>query len=155
MKNAEVATKQQFTQENIPGMLKKIQDQISVIKGGIGEEEKTTGSLQGFGKIKDITTVASLLKAYASVKAREEAYNDAAEEVLADTPLKKPTLKIDGNSPANWKIDIKARVIIVGRKAELTKLEKAKDILEANLSASDKLAKSLADVSSLFTEEVE
>jgi hypothetical protein len=150
-----LATQTHYTQDDIPAMINKLNSQILKIKGGIGEEVKTKGALQGFGKIQDIATVSGLLKAYASVKAREEAYHDAADDVLADSGIKTPTLKIDGDSPSSWMSDIKTRVIIVGRKAELTKLEAAKKILEDNLSASDKLAKSLSDVANMFTEEIE
>lgn len=155
VKETGVSIEKQYSQEDIPGLLANLTAKISEIKKGLGDEVKTSGILQGFGKIKDITTVSGLVKAYASIAEREKAYDSAAEIILASSGIKKPALKIDGSTPAEWKADIEIRVISVGRKAELAKLEAAKKILEDNLSAADKLAKSLSDVAGLFTSEIE
>jgi hypothetical protein len=149
--NNKLSTAQQFTQNDIPGLLEKVNEQIKAIKGDLPKATKTTGDLNGFGTIASIKTVENLLKAYSMVTSKQKAYDLSAKEILPEG-VKKPPLKIDGSSVSAWQADIKGRIVVVARKTELEKLEKVKAKLEANLSAEAKLAKDLADISNILTE---
>lgn len=139
-----LSTQKQFTQDDIPMLLEKVNGQIKELRIGIPEKSKTTGRLDGFGTIEGIKTVEDLLKAHSMVVAKSEAYKKSALEILPKG-VKMPTLMINGSSPNSWITDIKGRIIIVGRKTELDKLLKVKTKLESNLSAKAKLAKDLSD----------
>lgn len=139
-----LSKQKQFTQDDIPMLLDKVNGQIKELKVGIPESTKTTGILDGFGTIANIATVANLLKAHSMIVAKSEAYDKSAKDILPKG-VKKPALTINGSSPSAWIADIKGRIIIVGRKAELDKLIKVKTKLESNLSAKAKLAKDLND----------
>lgn len=146
-----LSTQKQFTQEDIPALLEKVTKQINDIKGDLPKATKTTGTLDGFGKISDISTVTNLIKAYSMIDAKADAYDQAAAEILPEG-IKKPALSINGSSPASWKTDIKGRIKVVARKAELDKLIKVKTKLESNLSAKAKLARDIEDCFNIMEE---
>lgn len=159
-KTAAVATAQDTTglmaivnqgQDAIPAFLEKVNAQIAALKGNIGSEPKTTGSLAGFGKIKDIKTVADLIKAHSSVTNRAAAYK-ASAKVILPTGIKMPPFMLDGSSESAWVADIQARVTIVAHKTQLDKLTKIKEKLESNLSAKAKLAKDLGDIANMLND---
>jgi len=145
----------QMGQEGIPALLEKVTEQIKAIRGDMPSENKTTGSLQGFGKIADIKDVATLIKAYSSVDNRQKAYDAAHSSMEAELKqsFKKPGFYLDGSSAEAWKQDILSRVIVVANKTKLDKLNKIKSKLEANLSAEDKMKKDMMEVASLLEEE--
>ena len=146
------STKGQFTQENIPEMLQTVNDQIKRIKGDLPQATKTTGELEGFGRINQITTVENLIKAHSMIVAKQQAFNASCDDILPDG-VKKPSFKIDGSAPSSWIADIKGRIGVVAHKAQLEKLTKIKEKLEANLSAEAKLAKDLADIQNILEDE--
>jgi len=143
-KETGVSTAKQFTQNDIPALLAQVNEQIKAIKGDLPKATKTTGNLNGFGTVASITTVENLLKAYSMISSKEAAYQAAVAEILPEG-IKKPALKISGSGPTAWKTDIKNRIVVVGRKSELEKLQKVKEKLESNLSQEAKLAKDLED----------
>lgn len=147
-----VATATQFTVNDVPSLLEKVTKQIALIKKNIPETAQTTGNLDGFGKINEINTVESLIKAHSSIVSKAAGYNESAAAILPEG-IKKPTLLINGYSPASWIEDIKARIIIVANKSELEKLEKVKTKLEANLSAEAKLNKDLSEIANILSDE--
>ena len=153
-KSTDASVANQFTQQDIPGMLKKVTERINALKKGSAEKVKTTGELGDFGKIKDIKKVDTLIKAYSSVTNRAKAYDEAAKEILP-TGVSKPVFKIEGSTAAEWKSDIEKRIVEVGFQQELDKLNKVKKTLEENLSAEAKLANDLKKIAGFLTEEVE
>jgi hypothetical protein len=140
-----LAVAKQFTQDDIPGLLETVNEKIKMIKGGIPKGTKTTGSLEGFGKVSSIETVEDLLKAYSMVKAKAAAFKDAADDILPEG-IKLPIMKISGSAPSAWIVDLTARIKVVANKVELDKLIQVKEKLESNLSAKAKLNKDLADI---------
>lgn len=139
------------TQNDIPTFLAQVNAKIKEIRGQVVEENKTADKhLDGFGKVKDIKTVEELVKAHASVVARQKLYNESATELGVD--VKKYPFKLSGASASSWIDDIKSRMVTVKYKSELDKLNKIKKELEDNLSAEQKLQNSLQKISSLLVD---
>jgi hypothetical protein len=139
-------------QNDVPTMLEQVNARIKAIKGELPEATHTTSNLPGFGKIAEIKTVDMLIKAASSVLGKEAAYKAAAKEIIPEG-IKTPQFKIEGSTAKQWLDDIKNRVVVVGHKEQLTKLNSIKTELEANLSAEAKLANSLAKIKGILTDE--
>src|SRR4030042_75104 len=135
-------------QADIPGMLKIVLAKIKELKGNMPETSKTTGSLPGFGKIKEIKTVEDLIKAHSSVVGRQVAYNASAAAL--DVNVDKFPFKIEGSTTEEWVNDIKATINIVKNKVALDKFDQVRIKLESNLSAKMKLAKDLEDCQNIL-----
>ncbi len=149
--NTGVAVANQFTQADIPNMLETVVAKIKLLKAGVEDKPQTTGELDGFGSINKIDTVEQLIKAHSSVVNRQKCYDESANEILPEN-IKKPTFKLNGFSSKQWVSDIKKRIVEVGYKQELEKLNKVKTKLEANLSAEAKLAKDLKDIANILVD---
>lgn len=152
MSESKVLVKKELSKDDVPSMLQIVTEQIQEIKGNLPKEPKTTKELPGFGKISSINTVEQLIKAASSVIAKKEAYDEAAKEIVPEA-IKVPTFTINGVSAPAWLDDIRARVVVVGHKTQLEKLEKVKRKLEENLSAEAKLARDLAEIQTILKPE--
>lgn len=139
-------------QKDIPGMLDRINDSITKLKGGLPVEDKTTGELPGFGKIKDINDVSNLIKAHSTVVFKARAYHESATNILP-AGIKSPPFVLAGSSESSWVNDIKSRVIIVAHKSKLNKLNKMKTTLEDHLSKKMKLAKDLKSLNDMLMDD--
>jgi hypothetical protein len=64
--------------EDVPQVLSLLDQEIGKLKVISESVYKTTGNLEGFGDIKAETKVENLIRAFSSVKGREEAYNKRA-----------------------------------------------------------------------------
>jgi len=142
-KVADVSSLTLMTVDDVPALLAMVTKQISTLRGGMPTGPKTTVALSGWGKIEAIDNVDSLIKAAATVRAKEEAYVTAAKEIMPEG-IKIPEFKLSGVLAKSWIADIKARVLIVANKEKLERLTKMQTTLKANLSAKDKLANDLA-----------
>ena len=140
-----------LTSSDIPGLLKQVTGQISAIKKDLPKQPHTTGELAGFGAIEKISTVEQLIKAASSVEGRMEAYAKAAKRVPEG--IKIPSFKTNGSTGVQWLSHIDSRMIIVGNKEKLDKLNKVKEKLERNLSEKDKLANDLKDIANILNDE--
>jgi len=136
---------------DVPAMLEAVTKQINSIKEGLPKQNKTTGELTGFGKIENLKTVDTLIKAASSVLGRQKAYAEAAEEIIPEG-VKIPAFKINGSTAAAWISDIKSRVVLVANKERLDKLTKIQKTLESNLSVKDKLARDLQDIQEILND---
>ena len=145
----------QFTKEDVPGMLEKVNAAIEAIKQGIPEKKQTTGDLDGFGPIDEIDSVEQLIKAHSSVTGRARAYEASYAALAAKSKLKKkaPKFTIGDHSEQAWLDDIDARCIVVEHQSELKKLEQVKTKLESHLSEESKLSKDLAEIGSILSED--
>jgi len=142
MAKTEVMTKVGIN--DLPGMVEKINESLKALKGEDGRKHRAiTTHLAGYGKITDIRTVEDMIKAYASVDAKEQAYNAAADSLGID--VKAYPCKINNVTPDEWREEIKVRVVEVRNKLEIERLTKLKEILEANMSIEDKLTKELSE----------
>ena len=150
-----LAKANQFTQQDIPALLEKVNEQMKLLKGGLPAETKTTGELQGFGKIAAINSVSKLIMAHSSVTNRAKAYKSSAIALLdsADTPIKIPAFSLDGSSESAWVEDIQARVLVVAHKTQLDKLSKIKKELEDRMSEEDKFAKTMQNIAGVLLED--
>lgn len=138
-------------QADIPNMLKMITEKIKALKGNIPKENSTIGKdLPGFGEIAKINDVTTLIQAHSSVVGKAAAYKASAEALGAN--LSKYPFKLGGCSESQWVADIQVTLNVVANKAELDKLNKTKELLEANLSAEAKLASDLAKIQALILE---
>ena len=149
-----VATKSQYTVEDVPSMLQTVQEQIDAIKKGMPEKVETTGSLSGFGPIKDIKTLTDLIMARAAIEARAAAFAQAAKEVVP-AGFNAPTFKMDGHTPEQWYADIKRRGVEVAHESKLKKLEATKKKLSQFVSEEQRLSDTLAEIHNSFNEEIE
>lgn len=153
MKNNNLpSTDKTFTQKDIPGMLANVEKAIAGLKSGVPAETSTTKALEGFGKIKDIDSVSELIKAHSSVVNRHEAYHRSAKVLLGGSSIKTPPFKVSGHTMEQWVADISKRVVEVGHKVEIEKLNKIKAKLESNLSAKAKLAADLLAINELLND---
>lgn len=132
-----------MTVDDVPQLLEMVTKQITALKGGMPTGPKTTAALSGFGKIEGIHTVSELIRAAATVNAKETSYAAAAAMILPEG-IKIPAFTLSGVSAKSWISDITARVSVVANKEKLERLTKMQDTLKANLSAKDKLANDLA-----------
>jgi hypothetical protein len=104
---------------------------------------KTSGQLEGFGNIKEMTNVSQLVKAFSSVKNKEKFYNEAAEELGLTTY---PAYDNSGYTAEDWKHDIQLRIGIINHKDTLDQLTKYRDQLRDLLSKEEKKAILLQDM---------
>jgi hypothetical protein len=96
---------------------------------------KTSMNLEGFGNLKEEASISTLLKAAHSVKAREEGYNDAADDLGIETY---PAFSIGGGSYQDWKADIKLRIQIIEHKETMDKLNEIRKDLEGLMTDEDR-----------------
>ena len=144
-KTTAVATQGQLTQQDIPAMLEQVKQQIasmSIAKDGF---EKTSDSLDGFGKIEDIKSVSDLIKAHSAVTNRAKAYKASASEIVPEG-IKVPLFSIGKHSESQWVNHITSRVSEVANEKKLTRLRSFQKTLEENLSTEMKLANEMAKI---------
>lgn len=118
----------------VPEILSALDKEIGKLKTISESVYKTTGNLEGFGDIKVETKLENLIRAYSSVKGREEAYDKAAKELGLSTY---PQFSISGGTAADWRQDILLRIDIITHKDKLDKLKDYKDKMSKFLSAED------------------
>ena len=140
-----------LTSDDIPGLLEKVNEQIGAIRKDLPKQPHTTGELAGFGAIEKIGTVEQLIKAASSVEGRMEAYAKAAKRVPEG--IKIPPFKTNNSTGVQWLAHIDSRMIIVGNKEKLDKLNQVKEKLERNLSEKDKLANDLKAIEEILNDE--
>ena len=149
----EVATVDQFSQQSIPAMIAQVNAKIKQLSpAGSSDADAKMGDrkISGYGRLDDISTVENIVKVHSAMKEKNRAYTESAKTLGVD--LKKYPIQIDGYSPKTWIKALENRLTRVKNKVELAKLMEAKKLLEANLSAEDKLAKDLAKIQGMFTE---
>ena len=142
-----VSVKNQFDYAAVPKMLEQVRAKIKSLKGDTDDANQTTGELEGFGNIFNITTPSDLIKAYSSVKGREAAYNAAAKDMKIKTV---PPFKIGKAGAAKWYADINKCYRIATHKQELEKLAKIESELKGLLSEEDKRQSSMATIADLL-----
>lgn len=147
-----VAVAGQFTQQDIPSLLEKVNAQISALKGDKESNSRITGELgNGFGKVASITDVNQLREAYAYVTHKEEAVKKFDEIFKAATPgIKLPVLKEGGSTATQWQNEIILQYKEISYKEQISKLEAVKQKLTDNLSAELKLAATLNDIADML-----
>lgn len=131
----------------VPEVLSLLEKEIGKLKSVSDSVYKTSGSLDGFGDIKQETKIENLIRAYSSVKGRENAYNDAAKDLGLTTY---PQFTVNGGTASDWKQDILLRIDIITHKDKLDKLTEYKEKMSKFLSAEDQKAMLLKEMSDFF-----
>lgn len=137
-----------ISDDNVPAMLEQVRAKIKELKGDDNESHQTTGELEGFGNIFEITKPSDLIKAYSSVKGRAAAYDVAAKEMGIKAP---PAFKIGNAGADKWFADLKKCYKMATHKAELDKLAKVETELKSMLSEEDKRKASMQTIADLLS----
>ena len=117
-----------------PSVLTKLDEEIAKLKHIEESVYKTTGVLEGFPtNIKVETKIENLIRAYASVKGREESYDKAAAALGVGKSY--PAFNIGGGTAEDWHKDIQLRINIINHKQTLDKLSGFKEKMTKFLSA--------------------
>jgi hypothetical protein len=156
-KNTEtgVALKSQFTQNDVPAMLEKVNEEISKLKGDKEKIVRISGALGPFGIVSSIKDIPTLVKAYSYITSKAKAYADSAEPFKSiDPSVKIPAFDENGASLKQWQEEILMQYREVTFESKLAKLKAVKEELEKNLSAEMKLAASLANIADILNFEV-
>ena len=118
----------------VPQVLETLEKKLASLKEIVETPYKTQGNLEGFGDIKAETKVENLIRAFSSVRGREDAYNKAAKELSINTY---PAFNISGGDAAAWKSDITLRIAIIEQKTTYDKLNNYKERMAKFLSEED------------------
>lgn len=149
-KETGLAVASQFSLENVPEMLEKVNAEIAKLKGDKDKAPVVTESLGAFGQVSNISDASVLRDAYAFITRKASAAEEfkAHFETLEGAAVGE--FREKGHSLKVWQdaIDNQYRQITFG--AKLAKLEAAKKLLVDNLSAEQKFQQSIADIADLF-----
>jgi hypothetical protein len=133
--------------DEVPEVLSLLDQEISKLKTISESVYKTGGTLDGFGDIKAETKIENLIRAYSSVRGRENAYNDAQKELGVASA---PAFTVSGGNSADWKQDIQLRIDIITHKDKLDKLNEYKTRMSGFLSAEDQKSMLLKEMTDFF-----
>lgn len=136
------------TQFDVPSIIQVLDAKLNSMKHITESKYRTSGTLDGIGDIKKETKIENLIRAYASIIAREEVYNRAAIELGISTY---PTFEANGSSSEDWKRDIKLRIDIINQKETADKLTEYKDKMSKFLSAEDQKNMLMTEMASFLT----
>ena len=136
--------------EDIPEMLDLINKKINSLKGEFPTSGNINVPFPDYKLIKDINSLKDLVVIHSILSAKKE-YYDKSQKVLFPKEDDFIPFSLEGYSFEEWEDEIKRRIIEVRFKEDLERLEKAKELLERNLSAKDKLRKDLQEVASILT----
>jgi hypothetical protein len=133
--------------QDVPTVLDTIKEKLNSLKAITDTPYKTSGNLTGIGDIKTLKDIGSLIKSYASVKAKENAYNAAADDLgIKNYPL----FSLDGGTAAQWKHDIDLRIQIITVEDKKNKYQKAYDTMQKFLSEEEQKAIVMKEMASLL-----
>lgn len=136
----------------VPNVLSLLDKQIANLKKVEDSVYKTTGTLEGFGDIKQETKLENLIRAHSSVMNKEKFYNESAKDLGLNTY---PQFTISGGTSADWKQDILLRIDIITHKEKLDKLKSYKDKMSKFLSEEDQKAMLMQEMATFLQNGVE
>lgn len=141
-----------LSQQNVPGMLKMVSDQLKSLRGDAPDKVGTDSELPGFDKkIKSFDSVQELIMAHSSVKNRAKFYAISAAEL--DVSVTKYPFKLNGHTEEEWLGDISFQLARVKNKRDIERLEKVETTLSKYLSKEDQMQKDLASIASLLSDD--
>jgi hypothetical protein len=144
-KKAEVAV---LSGASVPEIITKLESKIKELDHITDSKYKTSGKLDGFGNVKEETSIGNLIKAFSSVSARAKAYAEAAEALSIETF---PVFELNGGTVEDWKTDIQLRIAIIQHKETLDKLQSYRDKMKEFLSKEDQKALLLEEMASFLS----
>lgn len=133
--------------DEVPEVLSILDQEIGKLKIISESVYKTSGVLDQFGDIKQETKVENLIRAYSSVKGREDSYYAAQKDLKV---VSAPVFTVSGGTAADWKQDIMLRIDIITHKDKLDKLNEYKEKMSKFLSAEDQKAMLLKEMTDFF-----
>lgn len=134
--------------QSIPDLIEFIKTQEKALEH-IAETNyrNSTDLKEPFGDIKTETKIENLIKAWASIKGKEKAYNEAAK----DLELKAfPQFVRNGNTAEDWKHNIMLRIAVINNADEIKKLKEFKDKLSKFVSEEDQKAMLIKEMADYF-----
>lgn len=131
----------------VPEVLSLLDLEIGKLKTISESVYKTSGNLEQFGDIKQETKIENLIRAYSSVKGRENSYYEAAKDLKVGTY---PVFTVSGGTAEDWKQDIMLRIDIITHKDKLDKLNEYKEKMSKFLSQEDQKAMLLKEMTDFF-----
>lgn len=146
-----LATKETFSQEDVPSLLDKVNDRLRQLKGEEKETIRITEDLEPFGRISDITDVSELMGAYAYVTKKAEAIESYRSVFESNVPaIKIATTTINGHTVDKWQKEILTQHRTATYKQEIEKLQQVKNELESCLSEEHKLTAKLSNIAEIL-----
>ena len=142
-----VLKKNRLAQEDVPDMLKVVNEKIAALKGESEKAKQTSGEIKGFGNIYNMERPENLIRAYSSIQAKEAAYNKAVKSMKL---VNAPEFKLDGFTAKQWFQDITDRYSVVTHKEQLDKLNQVKEELSKHVSQEEKLNQSLLNIQDIL-----
>ena len=133
---------------NVPEVLVILEEKLKALKTIEETAWKCPTNLDGFGNIQSEMKIENLIRAYSSVKMREEGYTKAAIELGLKTY---PAFNINGCNVEQWKHDIDLRIQIINHKETFDKLTTFKDKMSSFLSAEDQKGILMKEMSDFLT----
>lgn len=152
-KKNEVATAGQFSMNDVPDLLAKVEQSISDLKakfGGDSDDTPANGNLEGIGDLSTIDDIPTLVRAHSSVMGRMNAYK-ASAKTLGVTLTKHP-FRINNASAQKWEKFIIRRIGEVTYAADLAKLTATKEKLSKYVSKEQQLNSDMKDIMEMIGE---
>ena len=132
----------------VPSVIAALEAKIKALDHITDSKYRTGGNLDGFGDLKKETNIGNLIKAFSSIRGREKAYNDAAEEMGLTTF---PVFEANGSNAEDWKQDILLRIAIINHKDTLDKLTEYRNKMKEFLSKEDQKAILFAEMEAFMS----
>lgn len=108
---------------------------------------KTSGSLDGFGDLKNEKLIPNLIRAYSLVLAKSTAYENAAKDLGLSSY---PVFEIGGGTVEDWRSDILLRKAIIEQKETMDKLQAFRDKAAKFMSEADQKKMFFAEMQSFL-----
>ena len=135
--NNELAKPELFTSNDVPSMIKALEEKLKGFAGITESAYRTSGVIDGIGDIKTITDLPLLIKAAGIVTSSERLYNEGAGVMGLETF---PQYSYKGNTVKDWLLDIKLRYDLINQKETIDTLNSFKKDLEGFMTEQDKKA---------------
>jgi hypothetical protein len=132
----------------VPNVIAALEAKIKALDHITDSKYRTGGKLDGFGDIKQETNISNLIKAFSSIRGREKAYAEAAEEMGLSTF---PVFEANGSTSEDWKQDILLRIAIINHKDTLDKLTEYRNKMKEFLSKEDQKAILFAEMEAFMS----
>lgn len=121
---------------SIPEVLGFLNQKLENLTKITDQPYKTSGQIEGFSSIKEMTKIEQLIAMGASVAVREDAYNLYAKNVLKMDTF--PVYKLSGFEKADIDADIALRIAVINHSETVTKLNELKKAATEFMSTEEK-----------------
>lgn len=122
--------------KTIPEVLTFLATKLDSLTKITDQPYKTSGQIEGFSSIKEMTKIEQLIAMGASVAVREEAYNLYAKNVLKMDSF--PVYKLSGFEKVDIDADIALRIAVINHSETVTKLNELKKAATEFMSTEEK-----------------